>query len=138
MWKPCCEYDAVFAAIGAHGGTAAHSRQRFRRALVTEFLRQASLPRIPAGEGNSPRLKFVLKAGIGGGNVAIDAAMTAAACALRDSPEGRQMPAHEWEIADRGYPGFPPVHWRSRGGGQRAGVRTVNVDFHGFEEGRPV
>jgi heterodisulfide reductase subunit A-like polyferredoxin len=84
---------------------------------------------------------------LGGGNVAIDAAMTAvrlgASWVGLTCLEGRdQMPSHDWEVRDAEEEGIEILPSRTfkeitSQDGKVTGVRTVNVDFHGFVEGRP-
>jgi len=144
------EYDAVFVAIGAHGGVKLPipGNDLPGVLLATEFLREASLPdkRWPApGPRIEVRGQRVLV--LGGGNVAIDAAMTAvrlgAAWVGMTCLESRsQMPAHDWEVRDAEEEGiqvfasrtFKEVTQKDQ---RVSGVRTVNVDFRGFVDGRP-
>jgi len=84
---------------------------------------------------------------LGGGNVAIDAAMSAvrlgAAWIGMTCLESRaKMPAHEWEVNDaeeEGIEVFPSRTFKevTNKNGRVSGVRTVNVNFRGFVEGRP-
>jgi heterodisulfide reductase subunit A-like polyferredoxin len=84
---------------------------------------------------------------LGGGNVAIDAAMTAArlgaAWVGMTCLEGReQMPAHAWEVRDaeeEGIQVYPARTFKevTSADGKVTGVRTVNVNFRGFIAGRP-
>jgi heterodisulfide reductase subunit A-like polyferredoxin len=154
------EYEAVFVAIGAHGGVKLPipGKDLPEVILATEFLRQAALAyddgRISAGAGGEAAQPGALEniAGkqvlvLGGGNVAIDAAMTAvrlgAAWVGMTCLEGReQMPAHDWEVRDaeeEGIQVFPSRTFKeiTETGGKVSGVRTVNVNFRGFVEGRP-
>jgi heterodisulfide reductase subunit A-like polyferredoxin len=148
------DYDAVFAAIGAHGGIKLPIPGKALPdvLLATDFLRQTSLalseglPEEVADPKDQIQGKRVLV--LGGGNVAVDAAMTAvrlgAAWVGMTCLEGReQMPAHDWEIAeaeDEGVQVYPARTFKeiTAEAGRVTGVRTVNVDFHGFEEGRPI
>ncbi len=149
------EHDAAFVAVGAHGGVrlpipGSNLPDVY---LATDFLRQTSLKLVggfpPHGEEN-PRSQISGKRVLvlGGGNVAVDAAMTAARLGASwvgmTCLEGRdQMPAHDWEILEaveediQVYPARTFKEITSEGG-HVTGVRTVNVDFHGFEDGRPV
>ncbi len=149
------EYDAVFVAIGAHGGIKLPipGNDLPGVLLATEFLRQVGLSVEqgidPAGKSNPWSQIFGKRVLVlGGGNVAIDAAMTAvrlgASWVGMTCLEGReQMPAHAWEIAEaeeENIEVFPARTFRevTNENGQVTGVRTVNVDFHGFVDGRPV
>ncbi len=149
------EYDAVFVAVGAHGGfrlpiPGSHLPDVY---LATDFLRQTSLALaegLPPGEGDNPWSQVYGKRVLvlGGGNVAVDTAMTAvrlgASWVGMSCLEGRdQMPAHDWEIIeaeDEDIQVFPARTFKeiTAEGGRVTGVRTVNVNFHGFENGRPV
>ncbi len=149
------EFDAVFVAIGAHGGIKLPipGKDLPGVLLATEFLRQISLGMdggsLMAGEKNpASQIKGKRVLVLGGGNVAIDAAMTAirlgASWVGMTCLEGReQMPAHDWEVIEaeeEGIQVFPARTFKevTSQGDQVIGVRTVNVDFHGFQEGRPV
>lgn len=152
-------HDAVFVAIGAHGGVKLPitGNQLPDVLLATDFLRQVNLwvseneqpaseddhktpPGIPAIAG-----KRVLV--LGGGNVAIDAAMTAvrlgAAWVGMTCLESReQMPAHEWEISEaleEDIEIFPSRTFKevTDQNGAVTGVRTAQVIFRGFVNGRP-
>jgi heterodisulfide reductase subunit A-like polyferredoxin len=142
------EYDAVFVAIGAHGGVKLPipGADLPDVLLATEFLRGVSLQSPSNGHWSSVisgRRVLVL----GGGNVAVDTAMTAvrlgASWVGMTCLEGRgQMPAHEWEIRDaeeEGIQVFPSRTFKevTNEESKVTGVRTVTVDFHGFIEGRP-
>ena len=84
---------------------------------------------------------------LGGGNVAIDAAMTAvrlnAAWVGMACLESREkMPAHDWEVRDaqeEGIEVYPSRTFKEiiESDGLLKGVRCVQVDFRGFVEGRP-
>ena len=84
---------------------------------------------------------------LGGGNVAIDTAMTAtrlgAAWVGMTCLEGRaQMPAHAWEVREaeeEGIQVFPGRTFKeiTNQDGRVSGVRTTQVNFRGFIEGRP-
>jgi heterodisulfide reductase subunit A-like polyferredoxin len=141
------EYDAVFIAIGAHGGVKLPipGNDLPDVLLATEFLRNTSL-QLPISNLQSPITnKRILV--LGGGNVAVDTAMTAVRLGARwvgmTCFEGRgQMPAHEWEIRDAEEEGieiFPSRTFKeiTNESGKVTGVRTVTVDFHGFVDGRP-
>ena len=150
------EYDAVFVAVGAHGGVKLPipGNDLPDVLLATDFLRQISLSLeegVDPDHGSNPwsqifgRRVLVL----GGGNVAIDAAMSAvrmgAAWVGMTCLEGRaQMPAHAWEVAEaeeEGIDVFPARTFKEitcDAEKKVTGVRTVNVDFHGFVDGRPI
>jgi heterodisulfide reductase subunit A-like polyferredoxin len=139
-------YDAVFVATGAHAGIklpipGADLEQVH---VATDFLRATSLGQ----KDNSTEVisgKRVLV--LGGGNVAIDTAMTAVrmgaewvGMACLESRE--TMPAHDWEIRDAAEEGvevYPSRTFKeiTDQDGQVTGVRCVTVDFRGFVEGRP-
>jgi heterodisulfide reductase subunit A-like polyferredoxin len=142
------EYDAVFVAIGAHAGVKLPipGTDLPQVLMATDFLRQVSQAYPEVGDQAAMiRGKRVLV--LGGGNVAIDAAMTAvrlgAGWVGMTCLESReQMPAHDWEVHEAEeedihvYPSrtFKEVTDLD---GQVTGVRTVQVDFRGFIEGRP-
>ncbi len=149
------EYDAVFVAIGAHGGVKLPipGNDLPNVLLATDFLRQVSHSLddgVDPDRDSNPwsqifgRRVLVL----GGGNVAIDAAMSAvrlgAAWVGMTCLEGRaQMPAHAWEVAEaeeEGIDVFPARTFKEitcDAEKEVTGVRTRNVDFHGFVDGRP-
>ena len=141
------EYDAVFVAIGAHAGVKLPipGNDLPQALLATEFLREVSLQSPIANYASPVTHRRVLV--LGGGNVAIDAAMTAVrlsaawvGMACLESRE--QMPAHTWEVQDaeeEGVEVFPSRTFKevTRDGGRVTGVRTVKVNFRGFVEGRP-
>lgn len=150
------EYDAVFVAIGAHGGVKLPipGADLPEVLLATEFLRETSL-RFSAPSGQqvectfegSPSLGDKRVLVLGGGNVAVDTAMTAirlgASWVGMTCLEGRdQLPAHEWEIRDAEEEGvhlFPARTFKevTSRNGVVTGVRTAMVNFRGFVEGRP-
>ena len=149
------QFDAVFVAIGAHGGIKLPipGNNLPGVLLATEFLRQVSLGQggdapVESKETLQPQIKGQRVLVLGGGNVAIDAAMTAvrlgASWVGMACLEGReQMPAHEWEVIEaeeEGIQVYPSRTFKeiTSQGDQVSGVRTVTVDFHGFEEGRPI
>jgi len=84
---------------------------------------------------------------LGGGNVAIDAAMSArrlgaawVGMACLESRE--QMPAHDWEVRDAEEEGIEVFASRTfsaitQADGHVTGVDCAQVDFRGFIEGRP-
>ena len=148
------DYDAVFVAIGAHGGVklpipGADLPDVW---LATDFLRQTNLASsgdLPVSEIEKLRAQVQGKRVLvlGGGNVAIDTAMTAvrlgAGWVGMTCLEGRaQMPAHAWEVRDaeeEGIAVYPARTFKevTNQSGQVTGVRTVDVNFRGFIEGRP-
>jgi heterodisulfide reductase subunit A-like polyferredoxin len=157
------EYDAVFVAVGAHGGVKLPipGNDLPEVLLATDFLRTMALS-LPSPGLRAEQAATEGEAGyadlqgkivnrrvlvLGGGNVAIDAAMTAvrlgAAWVGMTCLEGRhQMPAHDWEIREAEeegievYPArtFKEVTVRD---GHVSGVRVAEVTFRGFIEGRP-
>lgn len=156
------EYDAIFLAIGAHMGVKLPipGNDLSQVLQATDFLRQVSLSdSLSSAAGNSSRSNLHIDPGpkriiqdhrvlvLGGGNVAIDAAMTAvrlgASWVGMTCLEGRhQMPAHSWEIRDAEEEGiklFPARTFKeiTSETGRVTGVRTVKVEFRGFLEGRP-
>jgi NADPH-dependent glutamate synthase beta subunit-like oxidoreductase len=155
-------YDAVFVAIGAHEGVKLPipGNDLPQVLLATEFLRQINLSLMDRssdmGPGEAHSSAFdALRAEIkgrrvlvlGGGNVAIDAAMSAvrlgASWVGMTCLEGwEQMPAHEWEVreaVEEGIQIFPSRTFKEivSEDGRVSGVRTVNVNFRGFIDGRP-
>ena len=148
------EYDAVFVAIGAHGGVKLPipGKDLSDIWLATDFLRQSNLAAShDLHPGNGALLATKVRGHrvlvLGGGNVAIDAAMSAvrlgASWVGMTCLEGRdQMPAHAWEVRDaeeEGIEVFPSRTFKevTNQEGKVTGVRTVNVNFRGFIEGRP-
>ena len=140
------DFDAVFVAVGAHTGIKLPipGNDLPQVAVATDFLRETSLTadRRPRTEVRSKRVLV-----LGGGSVAIDAATTAmrlgASWVGMTCLESREkMPAHDWEILDAQeegievYPGRTFKEITSENG-HVTGVRTVNVNFRGFIEGRP-
>jgi heterodisulfide reductase subunit A-like polyferredoxin len=139
-------YDAVFLAVGAHSGIklpipGADLPDVF---LATDFLRAISLrERL----GSQPDIKGQRVLVLGGGNVAIDAAMSAvrlgASWVGMSCLESRStMPAHDWEVRDaedEGIQVFPSRTFKelTSDDGKLTGVRCVGVDFRGFVDGRP-
>ncbi len=153
-------YDAVFVAVGAHQGVRLPipGVDLPEVMTATDFLRQVALPGksdqgLVISDQDSPvtnpqslitnRRVLVL----GGGNVAIDAAMTAmrlgAAWVGMACLESREtMPAHDWEIRDAQEEGieiFPSRTFKEivATDGHVAGVRCAEIEFRGFVEGRP-
>jgi formate dehydrogenase (NADP+) beta subunit len=114
------DFDAVFTAVGAHTGiklpiSGADLPQVH---LATDFLRTVSLHETQpdAFQELSDEIKGKKVLVLGGGNVAIDAAMSAVrlgagwvGMACLESRE--KMPAHDWEVrdaSDEGIEVFPP------------------------------
>ncbi len=140
------EYDAVFVATGAHVGlkTSIPGNDLPNVHVATDFLREVSL-RNASGKPPDVRGKRVLV--LGGGNVAVDAAMSAvrlgAGWVGMTCLEGEgKMLAHDWEVRDCREEGIEVMPGRNfleitNREGKVTGVRTVNVDFRGFIDGRP-
>ncbi|HEX7974377.1 MAG TPA: FAD-dependent oxidoreductase [Anaerolineales bacterium] len=148
-------YAAVFVAIGAHTGVRLPIPGAGLPQVMTatEFLRAVSIHHSvtagPPPETGSPQSmvggRRVLV--LGGGNVAIDAAMSAvrlgAAWVGMACLESRtQMPAHDWEVrdaTDEGIEVFPSHTFKeiTQRDGRVSGVRCAEVDFRGFVDGRP-
>lgn len=149
------EYAAVFVAIGAHGAVKLPIPGSDLPGvyLSTDLLREVSLT--VTGKGNSdpglPDWNSLVRGQrvlvLGGGDVAVDAAMTAgrlgAAWVGMACLESRQqMPAHSWELEDAIEEEIQLLPSRTfkeitQSGGKVTGVRTVQVNFRGFVEGRP-
>ena len=92
------DYDALFLASGANGSLKIPLSGADKRGVLWgwDFLRDVKL-------GKAPRLRGVVIV-VGGGNVAIDVALTAKrlgakAVHLFCLEKREEMPAHEWEIA---------------------------------------
>ncbi len=147
------EYQAVFVAVGAHKGVklpipGANLPQVF---TATDFLRGISLVTPLPGPAGEIRPKDLIAGKrilvLGGGNVAIDAAMSAvrlgAGWVGMSCLESREkMPAHDWEVRDaedEGIAVFPSRTFKevTSQDGHVTGVRCVEVDFRGFKEGNP-
>jgi len=138
------EYDAVFVAVGAHTGVKLPIPGADLPGVLaaTDFLRQVALGGDLRSAISDKRILV-----LGGGNVAVDAAMTAvrlsASWVGMACLESREtMPAHEWEIGDAQEEGielFPSRTFKEIVGedGRVTGVRCVEVDFRGFVDGRP-
>jgi len=138
------EYDAVFVAVGAHQGARLPipGVDLPEVTTATDFLRQAALGEKPDISIEGKRVLVM-----GGGNVAVDAAMTAvrlgAAWVGMTCLESREtMPAHEWEIQDameEGIEVFPSRTFKevAASDGHVTGLRCTEIDFRGFVEGRP-
>lgn len=140
------DFEAVFVAIGAHAGAKLPipGADLPDVLLATDFLRLVNLPESGA---RLPDLRSRRVLVLGGGNVAIDSATNAlrlgAAWVGMTCLESRaQMPAHDWEIADAQEEGvqlFPARTFKEITCQQDkvTGVRTVQVDFRGFVDGKP-
>jgi NADPH-dependent glutamate synthase beta subunit-like oxidoreductase/NAD-dependent dihydropyrimidine dehydrogenase PreA subunit len=139
------EYNAVFVATGAHAGIKLPipGNDLPDVYLATDFLREVSL-----ADSNKPSIiknRRVLV--LGGGNVAIDAAMSsvrlgASWVGMSCLENEEKMPAHDWEVRDAREEGIEVFAGRTfkeitSKEGSVAGVRTVDVDFRGFIDGRP-
>ncbi len=137
-------YDAAFVAVGAHQAARLPIPGVDLPGVLgaTNFLREAALQEQPE---QTMQGKTVLV--LGGGNVAIDAAMTAvrlgASWVGMACLESREtMPAHDWEILDAEEEGvrvFPSRTFKqvTSDEGDVTGVRCVEIDFRGFVDGRP-
>ena len=137
-------YDAVFVAVGAQRGVRLPipGADLPEVTVATDFLRQVALDDETALPVAGKRVLV-----LGGGNVAVDAAMSAvrlgASWVGMACLEGRDvMPAHEWEIQDaldEGVALFPSRTFKeiTAAGGHVSGVRCAEVDFRGFVDGRP-
>jgi heterodisulfide reductase subunit A-like polyferredoxin len=146
-------YDALFVAVGAHKGVRLPIPGNELPQVLSgvEFLRQVSLNierRAPSSDLEAAQMikgRRVLV--LGGGNVAIDTAMSAvrlgASWVGMTCLESREtMPAHDWEINDaraEGVEVYPSRTFKeiTQQDGQVSGVRCAQVDFRGFVEGRP-
>jgi heterodisulfide reductase subunit A-like polyferredoxin len=140
------DYDAVFVAVGAHAGLKLPipGNDLPDVHLATDFLREVSL-RNGSNEPSPLKNKRVLV--LGGGNVAIDAAMSsvrlgASWVGMSCLESEDKMPAHDWEVRDARDEGIEVFAGRTfkeitNETGKVSGVRTVNVDFRGFVDGRP-
>jgi heterodisulfide reductase subunit A-like polyferredoxin len=139
------KYQAVFVAIGAHGGVKLPipGNDLPQVMMATDFLRDSSLsPEVPAAKLRGKRVLV-----LGGGNVAIDSAMSAlrlgASWVGMTCLEPRdKMPAHAWELQealDESIEVFPARTFKevTQEEGRVTGVRTAQINFRGFIEGRP-
>ncbi|MEJ2108355.1 MAG: FAD-dependent oxidoreductase [Acidobacteriota bacterium] len=139
------DFDAVFVATGAHTGIKLPIPGNDLKDvhLATDFLREVSMKGTDASAPFADKRILVL----GGGNVAIDAAMSsvrlgASWVGMSCLESEDKMPAHDWEVRDARdegidvYPGRTFKEITSEGG-KVTGVRTVNVNFRGFANGRP-
>jgi NADPH-dependent glutamate synthase beta subunit-like oxidoreductase/coenzyme F420-reducing hydrogenase delta subunit/NAD-dependent dihydropyrimidine dehydrogenase PreA subunit len=165
-------FDAVFVAVGAHAGAKLPipGADLPESMVATEFLRAISLAsaewppsgslgmlgkaqgevEAPGDEAPTDIAEWFLGRRVlvlGGGNVAIDAAMGAvrlgASWVGMMCLESRdRMPAHEWEILDAEEEGieiFPSRSFKeiTSDEGHVTGLRCAQIDFHGFKDGRP-
>jgi heterodisulfide reductase subunit A-like polyferredoxin len=139
------EYQAVFIATGAHVGlkTGMPGSDLTDVHVATDFLRSVSLRDASA---TPPEVKGKRVLVLGGGNVAVDAAMSAvrlgASWVGMSCLEGEgKMLAHDWEVRDCRDEGIDVMPGRNfleitNKDGRVTGVRTVNVNFRGFVEGK--
>jgi len=137
-------YDAVFVAVGAHQGLRLPipGVDLPEVMVATDFLRRVALQEWPERTLEGKRVLV-----LGGGNVAIDAAMTAvrlgASWVGMSCLESRDaMPAHDWEIAEAEEEGieiFASCTFKEcvAEDGHVSGLWLAQVDFRGFVEGRP-
>ena len=144
-------YGAVFVAIGAHNGVklSIPGADLPQVHLATDFLREVSLKSTQEIEAGGQTIDVAGKRVLvlGGGNVAIDTAMSAirlgAAWVGMACLESRQtMPAHHWEVrdaTDEGVEIFPSRTFKEimQRDGRVTGLRCIEVDFRGFVDGRP-
>ena len=152
LLAPSGDFDAVFVAVGAHAGVRLRipGHDLPDVLLATDFLRQVSLSDPGAAAGAAvgrPSIEGRRVLVLGGGNVAIDAAMTAVRLGARwvgmSCLECRaKMPAHDWELRDAQEEGvalFPARTFKeiTQQDGRVTGVYTVGIDFRGFVDGRP-
>jgi heterodisulfide reductase subunit A-like polyferredoxin len=139
------EYGAVFVATGAHAGlkTQIPGNDLKNVQVATDFLREVSLSD-PAKRPDFVKGKRVLV--LGGGNVAVDAAMSSMRLGASWvgmtclEAEGKML-AHDWEIRDARDEGIDVMPGRNfleitNQNGKVTGVRTVNVNFRGFVDGK--
>jgi len=139
------DFDAVFVATGAHAGIKLPIPGNDLKDvhLATDFLRDVSMKGADAAGPFAGKRILVL----GGGNVAIDAAMSsvrlgASWVGMSCLESEDKMPAHDWEVRDARDEGIDVYAGRTfkeitNENGNVTGVRTVNVDFRGFKNGRP-
>ncbi len=144
-------FEAVFVAVGAHQGVKLPipGSDLPDVHLATDFLRRVSLweEGVLSGPEAIPDVRGRRVLVLGGGNVAIDAATVAmrlgAAWVGMTCLESREkMPSHEWEVRDaeeEGIEVFPSRTFKeiTQQDGRVTGVRTAQVTFRGFLEGRP-
>ncbi len=139
------EYNAVFVATGAHVGlkTGIPGNELADVHVATDYLRAVSLR---GGDIKPPDVKGKRVLVLGGGNVAVDAAMSSvrlgASWVGMTCLEGEgKMLAHDWEVRDCRDEGIDVMPGRNfleitNKDGKVTGVRTVNVDFRGFVDGK--
>jgi heterodisulfide reductase subunit A-like polyferredoxin len=139
------EYQAVFVATGAHVGlkTGIPGNDLPDVHVATDFLRAVSLRNLSA---EPPTVKGKRVLVLGGGNVAVDAAMSSvrlgASWVGMTCLEGEgKMLAHDWEVRDCRDEGIEVMPGRNfleitNKDGKVTGVRTVNVNFRGFVDGK--
>ena len=139
------EYQAVFVATGAHVGlkTGIPGNDLPDVHVATDFLRSVSLR---DSDGKPPDVKGKRVLVLGGGNVAVDAAMSSvrlgASWVGMTCLEGEgKMLAHDWEVRDCRDEGIDVMPGRNfleitNKDGKVTGVRTVNVNFRGFVDGK--
>ncbi len=148
-------YEAIFVAAGAHNGVKLPipGADLPQALMATDFLRSVSLhsqhtsPDAISIAGALPQVAGKRVLVLGGGNVAIDAAMSAvrlgASWVGMSCLESREtMPSHDWEVRDAEQEGIQIYASRTfkeitSHAEKVTGVRTTGVDFRGFTEGRP-
>jgi heterodisulfide reductase subunit A2 len=140
------DFDAVFVAAGAHIGIKLPipGNDLPDVHITTDFLREVSLTGTSSIRSKIANKRVLV---LGGGNVAIDAAMSSvrlgASWVGMSCLESREkMPAHDWEVRDakdEGIDVYPSRTFKevTNKDGHITGVRTVDVNFRGFIEGRP-
>ncbi|MDI6725330.1 MAG: FAD-dependent oxidoreductase [Smithellaceae bacterium] len=140
------DFDAVFVAAGAHLGIKLPipGNDLPEVHIATDFLRAVSLT---GSSDVQPIIAGKRVLIIGGGNVAVDAAMSSvrigAGWVGMSCLESREkMPAHDWEVRDaedEGIDVYPSRTFKevTSQDGHVTGVRTVDVNFRGFIDGRP-
>jgi heterodisulfide reductase subunit A-like polyferredoxin len=152
------DFEAVFVGIGAHRGVKLPILGNDLPGVLvaTDFLRDVSLTQGATTSDNEQAISLdktklqILNHRVlvlGGGNVAVDTAMTAVRLGatwvgMTCLEDRKQMPAHDWEIFDAQEEGielFPARTFKEITNleGRVSGVRTVRVNFRGFIEGRP-
>jgi heterodisulfide reductase subunit A-like polyferredoxin len=151
------DYDAVFAAVGAHQGVRLPIPGVDLPEVITatDFLRHVALAdqeeagsKKQEAENNLQSLVSSHRVLVlGGGNVAVDAAQTAvrlgASWVGMACLESREtMPAHDWEVFDAEEEGIEVLTSRTfkevtSTDAHVTGLRCTEIDFHGFVEGRP-
>ena len=155
-------YDAVFVAVGAHvGAKLPIPGADLPEVLVaTDFLRDIALrsdhkvreANATPSRGSDCAMGIEQIAGrrvlvVGGGNVAIDAAMGAVrlgadSVAMTCLESREAMPAHDWEIRDAEEEGIRVLPSRtfkeiSNRDGHVSGMQCSQIEFRGFKDGRP-